>query len=95
MWFVSIVFFFPTIPDPTGAEMNYTIAVFGGVIIFATIYYYFPKYGGVYWFEGPVGRIRLEQGDTEEDAKRERSGSVGSVEKKVEDVTDEKQVLRE
>ena len=57
MWFVSIVFFFPTIPDPTGAEMNYTIAVFGGVIIFATIYYYFPKYGGVHWFTGPVPTI--------------------------------------
>ena len=29
----------------------------GGVLIFSLIWYYFPKYGGVNWFRGPVPTI--------------------------------------
>ena len=95
MWFTSVVFCFPSVPDPTAAEMNYTVVVFGGVILFATIYFFFPKYGGMYWFEGPIGMLRLEQGEMMEDEKRKKTGSDGSIEKKVEDVRDEKQMTRD
>ena len=43
--------------------MNYTAVVFGGVMILSLVYYYFPKYGGVYWFEGPVPNVELDKHD--------------------------------
>ena len=49
----------------------------------------------MYWFEGPIGMLRLEQGEMEEDEKRKKAGSDGSIEKKVEDVRDEKQMTRD
>ncbi|KAI0632871.1 APC amino acid permease [Trametes polyzona] len=59
MWmlFMGIVFLFPTSPGPTVADMNYTIVVLGGVLLLSLIWYYFPKYGGVHWFEGPIPTI--------------------------------------
>ncbi len=29
----------------------------GGVLVLATIYFYFPKYGGINWFTGPVSTV--------------------------------------
>lgn len=29
----------------------------GGILILATIYFYFPKYGGKCWFKGPIRTI--------------------------------------
>lgn len=29
----------------------------GGTLVLATVYYYFPKYGGINWFKGPVSTI--------------------------------------
>jgi len=29
-------------------------------MVLSLIYYYFPKYGGVYWFTGPVANIKSE-----------------------------------
>jgi len=94
MWFTTVVFFFPATPGATAAEMNYTVVVLGGVLTFAVVYYFFPKYGGIHWFEGPVGRIRLEQGELE-DERRERRGSIGSIDKKMENVSEEKQIVRD
>jgi hypothetical protein len=37
--------------------MNYTVVVIGGTVILSLGYYFFPKYGGRYWFTGPVGTI--------------------------------------
>lgn len=51
---MTIVLCFPTNPNPTAADMNYTSAVIGSVMLFALTWYYFPYYGAVYWFEGPV-----------------------------------------
>ncbi|KAF8694665.1 hypothetical protein AX14_001959 [Amanita brunnescens Koide BX004] len=53
MTFMIVVFFFPAYPDPGVQNMNYAVVVFGGVLILATLYFYFPKYGGKYWFKGP------------------------------------------
>ncbi|CAE6518491.1 unnamed protein product, partial [Rhizoctonia solani] len=51
---VSVVFLFPTELAPAVADMNYAVVVLGGVMIGCLIWYWFPKYGGVNWFEGPV-----------------------------------------
>jgi hypothetical protein len=53
--------------------MNYAIVVLGGVLVLSVIYFYFPKYGGVYWFKGPVNTV----GEVGEDSE----GSRGSLEK--------------
>lgn len=37
--------------------MNYTVVVLGGVLVFSLVWYYFPVYGGVYWFKGPVPNV--------------------------------------
>ncbi len=37
--------------------MNYTVVVLGGVFILSLAWYYFPVYGGVHWFEGPVPTV--------------------------------------
>ncbi|TFK37632.1 APC amino acid permease [Crucibulum laeve] len=60
MFFMSVVFFFPTTPNPAVEDMNYTIVVLGGIMILSVIWYYFPKYGGVHWFTGPVANINAK-----------------------------------
>ncbi|KAF7297572.1 GABA permease [Mycena kentingensis (nom. inval.)] len=55
-----IIFLFPPIPDATKQTMNYSIVVVGGVIGLSLAYYFFPVYGGRYWFKGPVETIRHE-----------------------------------
>ena len=45
--------------------MNYTAAVSGGWIILCLLYFYCPKYGGKYWFKGPVNNIALDGGETD------------------------------
>lgn len=57
MGFMSTVFLFPSSPTTSVQDMNYTVAVFGGVMVLSLIYYYFPKYGGVYWFTGPIKNV--------------------------------------
>lgn len=52
-----IVFLFPSEPAPAAPDMNYTIVVMGGIMVLSLIYYYFPKYGGVNWFTGPVRTV--------------------------------------
>ena len=37
--------------------MNYTVVVLGGVLLLSIIWYYFPVYGGVHWFTGPVRNV--------------------------------------
>ncbi|KAG1803597.1 amino acid/polyamine transporter I [Suillus plorans] len=54
MTFMSFVFFFPATPQTTVQEMNYTVVVLGGFMFLAISWYYFPVYGGVHWYTGPV-----------------------------------------
>jgi hypothetical protein len=75
MAFIIVVFLFPTTPHPSGANMNYTVVVFGnslscllyvisyrsstgGILTLSVLYFYFPVYGGVHWFHGPVSTIK-------------------------------------
>ncbi|KAH9849640.1 amino acid permease-domain-containing protein [Lenzites betulinus] len=53
MVFSVIMLVFPTAPGPTAEEMNYMIVVLVGWITLCLVYYYFPVYGGVHWFNGP------------------------------------------
>ena len=57
MAFMTIVFLFPSTPQTSVQEMNYTVAVLGGVLLLSLIWYYFPVYGGVHWFTGPVANV--------------------------------------
>jgi len=66
MVFASIIVFFPSVPAPTPNEMNYAAVVFGGVLGLAILYYFFPRYGGMYWFQGPVGALRALENDKRE-----------------------------
>jgi len=57
MTFMNVIFLFPTAPDSDAADMNYCIVVIGGVVVLSLAYYYFPKYGGYAWFQGPVRNV--------------------------------------
>ncbi|KAI0255444.1 amino acid permease-domain-containing protein [Lactifluus subvellereus] len=57
MTFISVVFFFPTTKHTNTQAMNYTVVVLGGLLILPLAWYYFPIYGGVHWFEGPVPTV--------------------------------------
>ena len=57
MIFMSIVFMFPSSPVTTAQDMNYTVVVLGGIMLLSVVWYFFPKYGGVYWFTGPVPNV--------------------------------------
>jgi len=76
MTFMALVLLFPSTPDPHAATMNYTVVVLGGILFLASVYFFFPLYGGMYWFKGPIRTV----GDVGPDQVRE--GSVDSVEKK-------------
>ncbi|KAG2047467.1 amino acid transporter [Suillus hirtellus] len=81
MCIMNITFFFPTTPQTDVANMNYTVVVLGGILFLSIVWYYFPVYGGVHWFTGPVSNIGKV---TEENASSIRE----SVEKNIrEDVT--------
>ncbi|KAH9477066.1 putative amino-acid permease C11D3.08c [Psilocybe cubensis] len=64
MTFMSVVFLFPTTPTTSVEDMNYTVAVFGGVMVLSLVYYYFPVVGGVHWFTGPVANIEVPSSDS-------------------------------
>ncbi|KAI0321890.1 amino acid transporter [Amylostereum chailletii] len=57
MAFMGTVFLFPTTKATSVADMNYTVVVLGGVLVLSVAWYYFPRYGGVHWFTGPVPTV--------------------------------------
>ncbi|KAF8662742.1 hypothetical protein AX16_001100 [Volvariella volvacea WC 439] len=61
MLFMSIVVMFPPTPQTDASEMNYTAVVLGGVLGGSIIWFYFPKYGGVHWFTGPISNTTEEE----------------------------------
>jgi hypothetical protein len=75
MAFMDIVFFFPTTPQTDVADMNYTVVVLGGILFLSVLWYYFPVYGGVNWFTGPVanvGKVREDASSTRESVEKKR-----------------------
>jgi hypothetical protein len=79
MMFTSIICVMPTTKYTNAQDMNYTAAVLGGMFILSLIWYYFPVYGGVHWFEGPVpnvdGYVR-RQWMAPKDVEERRGGNV-------------------
>jgi len=76
MAFMDIVFFFPTTPQTDVADMNYTVVVLGGILFLSVLWYYFPVYGGVHWFTGPVpnvGKVREDASSARESVERKRA----------------------
>ena len=57
---MNAVFLFPITPNPSATDMNYTVAVLGFVFMVSLLWYYFPVYGGVHWFNGPIRNINDE-----------------------------------
>ncbi|KAI0341281.1 APC amino acid permease [Trametopsis cervina] len=60
MFFMGIVLLFPATPATNTADMNYTVVVLFGTLILSLVWYWFPVYGGVHWFRGPVATIMSE-----------------------------------
>ncbi|KAI0776821.1 APC amino acid permease [Trametes elegans] len=61
MAFMGTVFLFPAAPSPDVGDMNYTVVRRArGVLALSLVWYYFPKYGGVHWFRGPVPTVEKQ-----------------------------------
>jgi hypothetical protein len=77
MLFMSVVFLFPSTPQTDVADMNYTVVVMGGTLLLSLAWYYFPKYGGVHWFTGPVRNIdskEWDKGSSSTSGKQDKDG---------------------
>ncbi|KAJ3485620.1 hypothetical protein NLI96_g4821 [Meripilus lineatus] len=66
MAFSSVILCFPENPGPPASEMNYTVLVVGGWVCLCLLYYWFPVYGGMYWFKGPVANVGVTERGEEE-----------------------------
>ena len=86
MAFMDIVFLFPTMPHTNTKDMSYTIVVLVGVLVLSVVWYYFPVYGGVHWFTGPVRNLGID------DAAEDASSNSSSVARQVGMVVVEKRV---
>ncbi|KAK0441891.1 APC amino acid permease [Armillaria borealis] len=64
MTFMTIVFMFPLTPFPGYVKTDFA----GGVLILATVYFYFPKYGGINWFIGPISTVEAPAVHVKNDA---------------------------
>ena len=42
----------------------------GGALLLSIVYFYFPKYGGVYWFKGPIRTSTSVEGDNDVNAEK-------------------------
>ena len=73
-----IVLLFPATPRTNTQNMNYTVVVLGGVLVLSLVWYYFPVYGGVHWFTGPVPNVRND--DIVEGMRSDSSSMDGKVE---------------
>lgn len=49
--------FMPSAPNPTAAEMNWSVVVWSGVVIFFTTYFVVQ---GRFTYEGPVAHVRKD-----------------------------------
>ncbi|KAJ7578716.1 amino acid/polyamine transporter I [Mycena floridula] len=69
MTFMGVVLLFPADLNPEVQTMNYAVVVLWGVLALSLAYYYFPVYGGVHWFKGPVANIDFGDGAASSDEK--------------------------
>lgn len=69
MTFSIAILSFPENPDPEASGMNYAVLVVGGWLFLCLLYYYFPVYGGMYWFKGPVANVSVMEKEELDDEK--------------------------
>ncbi|KAJ8594344.1 amino acid transporter [Rhizopogon salebrosus TDB-379] len=81
MLFMIVIFLFPATPQITVQEMNYTVVVLGGFMSIAVGWYYFPVYGGVHWFNGPIANIvpAINGQDYEDSTSEKKKGEGADV----------------
>jgi hypothetical protein len=48
------------------------VVVLGGVLLGSLLWYFFPKYGGVHWFKGPVPTLIIVDDEEEDRSSQER-----------------------
>jgi hypothetical protein len=44
----------------------------GGLLLGSLLWYFFPKYGGVHWFKGPVPTIVIVDDEGEDQSSQEK-----------------------
>ena len=71
MLFSTVVVMFPANTNPDADAMNYTVVVSGAWIALCLGYYFCPKYGGRYWFKGPIANIEAEMDVDSKDGETE------------------------
>ncbi|KZT08870.1 APC amino acid permease [Laetiporus sulphureus 93-53] len=74
MFFSIAILLFPSDPAPDAPNMNYTVVVLGGWLTLCLVYYYFPVYGGVHWFRGPIANVDVGAGDESDSKEVEKAG---------------------
>ncbi|KAI6035022.1 hypothetical protein F5J12DRAFT_710180 [Pisolithus orientalis] len=79
MVFMNIMFLFPLVPSMSATTMKYTVVVLGGVLGLSLVWYYFPVYGDIHWFAGPVLNIGRGNGDGIDLDMQNSSGEKGGV----------------
>ncbi|KAL1711996.1 amino acid permease-domain-containing protein [Schizophyllum commune] len=77
MTLMSVVFLFPATPNPAVPDMNYSVVVLGGVLGASVVYFYVPRYGGQYWFTGPVSTVDGPVGTVDDPMSTVREVSAG------------------
>lgn len=87
--FISVIVCIPSDLPTDAADMNYASLVTGAVFIFSLAWYYFPKYGGVYWFTGPKSNIeddmmestttQSSSSDSHSDNKKQTASQTGAM----------------
>ena len=77
MLFSTVVVMFPANTNPDADAMNYTVVVAGGWIILCVLYYYFPKYGGMHWFQGPLANVEVDSDKSVDRISMSYSGEKG------------------
>ncbi|KAF5326351.1 hypothetical protein D9611_000927 [Ephemerocybe angulata] len=82
MTFLGVVFLFPETPSTSAGGMNYTVVVLGGVLGLSLVWYYFPKYGGVHWFTGPVRTIGVRSEESSDTLDQDKKGAEAKTETK-------------
>ena len=80
MLFMGVVLLFPATPSTDVADMNYTVVVLFGSLFLSLVWYYFPVYGGVHWFKGPIPTIGHDDETMQADSASELGGKKVAVE---------------
>lgn len=68
-----------SVGSPNHTDIGFALkVVLGGVLVLSLVWYYFPVYGGVHWFTGPVSTINK---DGEEGSGRSSTSGSLAIEK--------------